>query len=526
MSDGRVGERVDAAWRDRAGALLDRYHRLAAAYTRCGKHRQPKSNLAILRSALEDVVAGRGLPPRTRGLLQPVVDAMVRRRGEPGSARHTELRAQQSAAAVAPTHHELARVVAARLAELPQTAGIHDVDAVVGPVRLDEARATGLPAGAVIPAPILRVVRRALAGTVEELIAAGVVPSAEVLAGLVPQLAAATTAAPYRDDALRTLMAATYAAFRRRRSLLLLNLEHQVHLDELPWVRAVAGHRRVGDDTRSSADATLRRLGELTLDAFPATLPPNPLVRELAALSRTTGEELPWVEELAADIFEGTFSAKYLAAAKVAGGLLAGSLYERYYDIDYAQVLAIDDVSRRGRYAAATSPTFDALCRTRSGATGGRYSVAANGMVIEQAQVLTTHNLATLVGRVGVRPAADWSTLARRAFATATTLAARVPGNPRPLSTIKDVAYAWRHLVFYLSLPGSTDPAAVVDQLHADLEAGSPPARNLLRPALAGLAHIAAGGSFALDGTAGAGSGRLLGWSDDRHWMLPPHQRC
>jgi hypothetical protein len=85
-----------------------------------------------------------------------------------------------------------------------------------------------------MPASIRRVARRAMAGPVEGLLGAGVVPSAEVLAELVPQLAAETSAAAYPDPALRRLMAATYRAFRIRRSLLLLNLRHQVRLTELP----------------------------------------------------------------------------------------------------------------------------------------------------------------------------------------------------------------------------------------------------------------------------------------------------
>ncbi|MCO8274417.1 hypothetical protein M1L60_27845 [Actinoplanes sp. TRM 88003] len=124
---------------------------------------------------------------------------------------------------------------------------------------------------------------------VDDLIAAGVLPSAEVLAELVPQLAAQTNAAAYPDPALRTLMAATYRAFRERRSLLLLNLQHQVRLTELPWVRALRPYREEGDETRRDAQATLRRLGELAVDGFPATLLPNPLVRELAGLSQEAG---------------------------------------------------------------------------------------------------------------------------------------------------------------------------------------------------------------------------------------------
>ncbi|GIH80922.1 transcriptional regulator [Planobispora longispora] len=540
--DGRVARVIGDEWLGRAAALLDRYRALAAAHPRCAKHRKPKENLAILRSSLEEVVAGRALSPRARGLLQHAVDAMLRRRGRPGSAPHSALRRRQADDASVPAHHTLARIVVGRLADLPQDRGVRSADALTGPVTAEEAAATGVPAGAAVPEAIRHVVRRSLAGTVEELIAAGVVPSAEVLARLIPQIAAAVTAAAYPDDALRSLMAANYRAFRNRRSLLLLDLERQVQIEELPWVRAVSAYRDSGgepgeetsretgretrqetsrDSRRRDAGTALRRLGELALDGFPGTLPPNPLIRELAALGREAGQDLPWVEELAADIFTGSFSAKFPAAAKVAGELLGGSLYERYYGIDYRAVRAIADTRPHDRYAARTSRTFDGLCLSRSGAPQGSYSVAANGMVIEQAQILTTHNLATLVHRVGVRPAAGWRALADRAFTVAARLTSQLEHNPRPLSTIKDVAYAWRHMVFFMSLPGAGDPRGTAGLLSARLSEQPPGVRDRLAPALAGLVHVAAGGSFAPGGTADGGGRRLLGWSAGAHWLRP-----
>ncbi|MEO3819515.1 hypothetical protein [Plantactinospora sp. B24E8] len=523
--DGRVGAEYDPRWLARARALLDRYRVLAAAHPHCGKHRRPKENLAILRTALAEVTGAGDLTPRTRGLLQHAVDSMLRRRGDPGSAAYTRLRERQAVQAAVPGHHTVAQVVADRLADLPQRTGIRALGPVLRPVDAAEAAAAGIPAGTPVPEPVSRTVRRALAATVPDLVAAGVVPSAEVLASLVPRIAVAATAGAYPDPALRSVMAANYLAFRARRSLLLLNLEHQVRLTELPWVRAVAAHRDTTDETCSDAWATLRRLGEFALTGFPATILPNPLLRELDALSREAGVPLPWVEELAADIFEGRFSTKFLRAAKIAAEHLDGSLYARYYGIDYAAVLRIPDPSPgRGGGGTATSVAFDTLCRERAAVDGRGWSVAANGTVIEQAQILTTQNLATLAHRVGVRPADGWSTLARRTFAQVLVLAGRLPGNPRPLPMIKNIGYAWRQLVCYLSLPGGDDPRTVVDGLWEDLRAAPEPARNLLTPVLAGLGYVAAGGGFAPDGTGGAGR-RLLGWTVGRHWLVADQDR-
>jgi hypothetical protein len=330
---------------------------------------------------------------------------MVARRGAPGSEAHAALRRAQQRQGNLPTYAQLAGVVAVRLAARPADCGDVGIAATVGPVTPEEARTHGVPTGWTIPEPVRRVARLALAGTIEELVAAGLVPSAEVFARLVPGLAAVATAAAYEDPALRTLMAQHYRAFRARRSLLLLHLEHQVRIDELPWVVAVAPYCRAGGAVRSGAAATLTQVARLALQSFPAAVMPNPLVRELAALARQAGLDLPWVEELAADIFMGTFSAKFLAAAKVAAQLLRGSLYQRYYGIDADAILSLPDASRE-RWGVKTSAEFDELCRQRAGVPERGWSVAANGMVIEQAQIPTTRNLAVVAVRWGWCPTA------------------------------------------------------------------------------------------------------------------------
>lgn len=477
-------------WHERARELLARYRSLAAEHPHCTKHRRPKENLAILLAATGQVVAGRELSRRESGMLRHAVESMAARRGRPGSAGHAALRAVQAREAAPPTHHALALVVATRLAALDPASGIPDVDAVCAPAD-----------GFAIPPSVRRVVRRAMAGTVPELVEASVVPSAEVLAELVPQIAAAASAAAYPDPALRTLMAAAQRAFGNRRSLLLLDLAKQVEFTELPWVRAVRSYRQSGGE----AGATLRELSRLTLDSFPATVTPNPLVRQLGILSRDAGEDLPWVEELAADIFMGTFTDKFARAARLAGQLLAGSLYSRYYDVDYPAV-------------PGSGAEFARLCRFRAGAAADRWSVAANGMVIEQAQILTTHNLATLVQGAGVSPTSGWADAARRTFAVVLRLAARLDNNPRPLPAIKDIAYAWRQLIFFLAQPDAGDPWPSLEFFRRQLGAAPAPVRARLTPAVAGLDHLAGGGRFT-DGTTPAGGLRLLGWTTTGHWM-------
>ncbi|MFI7499327.1 hypothetical protein ACIBVL_12585 [Streptomyces sp. NPDC049687] len=507
-----------AGWYVRGAALLSRYRELARRHTYCTKHLDPKQNLAILRGALEETVAGRGPDARRLGLLRHAVTSMVRRRGLPGSARHTALRREQAGQAALPSHHALAQLVLGRLAVLEQETGVAEVEPLLVPVTEGEARETGLPVGAVVPAAVRRPVEAALSAPLPTLVERGVVPSAEVLAELVPQLVAATTAQAYPDRALRTLAAANHRAFAGRRSLLLLNLQSQVRMEELPWVRAVAGQRAEGGAGEVSAVA-LRQLGELAVQAFPATILPNPLVRELSVLARQADLGAPFVEELAADIFMGTFSPKFLTAARIAADLLGGgSLYERYYAVDYRAVrnMAIEESAAQA-LRQRTSPGFAKLCVARAGAGSRKrssWSVAGNGKVIEQAQILTTHNLATLVHRVGIAPAAGWEDLARRCFVVVCRLTGRVHGDPRPLSTIKDVAYAWRQMVFHLSLCAEREQARTLTWLSEEASRHPAHVAARLAPALTGLRQVAEGGR------ADDGTGRLLlGWSTDGHWL-------
>jgi hypothetical protein len=473
VADGRIGAAYPEGWRDRAAGKLEDYRALAERYTRCTKHRKSRSNLAILRTALAAVLQG---DPVEMRLLRRAVDGMLASRGRPGSGMHAALRARQATVAAAPTHHMLAQAAAERLADLPPDDGIADPDRLLGSAM-----------GRELPVAVVRIVGRAAAGTPEHLVDRGVIGSAEVLATLTPQLTAGVVAGAYPDPTLRRLMAANYRAFRGRRSLLLLNLEHQVRVEELPWVLAVRS-RRADRAEREAARATLGRLAALTVRGFPATALPNPMIRELSTLSKAAGLRLPWTEELAADIFMGTFSDKFPLAAGQAGELLAGTLYARYYGIDYAALARVED--------------FGELCRQRSGQPVERYRrPAVNGTIIEQAQILTTHNLATLVslGDLGT----GHLELARRCLDTTRTLVGRLEGNRRPLSTVKDAAYAWRQMLVHLALVSTEAQASFVAQAR-----GSAPRR--LAPALDGLAEVLQGRT----------ARPFLGWTTQRHWIL------
>jgi hypothetical protein len=365
--------------------------------------------------------------------------------------------------------------------------------------------------------------KRCLEAPIEILVEQGLVGASEVMARLLPSLTAQVRASAIADLELRRVYEATYVAFRRRRSLLLLDLESQVKLAELPWIAAIEPW--VGSDqaSRDAARATLAHVVKLGIGAFPHTILPNKLIKELRALAAAAEISAPLVDELAADIFMGAFSENYLRAGQAAARLLRGTLYERYYGLPYDRLLRLDDV-QKSRSGAAFSPGFAALCEELASPVirDGR-SVARNGAIIEQAQILTTHNLAVLLKQLDLTSSLQLEQLAR---ATLEWICGRQQMRTRDwhslLRMLKNTAYAWRQLIFYLSqLPPSAQDA-FLDWSDALVARQRDEFRKRFRPVLTGLRAIAAGDSFASDGLHAVSAGRrFLGWSVGKHWLLP-----
>ncbi len=300
--------------------------------------------------------------------------------------------------------------------------------------------------------------------------------------------------------------------------------------DELPWVEALSGFRAAGRSSDANLQA-FRAAVLLALDSFPQAILPNPLVREFGALASTADLRLALVEEVAADIFMGTFTVKWRAAAKVASETLEGSLYARYYDLPGPEIWASAPPESSGwlgrlqrRPAKKTADDFAELCRSRAveaGRRGDGWSVAANGTVLEQSQVLTTHNLAVLTAGLGLESTLREHApeLVERVFSWVLYAYAHLPEQRHPaLQAVKNIAYAWRQAIFLLSFCDYSVQAAAVQRLQAATSQGTV---SRLRPAVDGLAHVVAGGRFNAVGVADEGNGRrLLGWSVEEHWLL------
>ena len=423
-----------------------------------------------------------------RWRLRWTLSLITNKRGVPGSPTHTAWRATQAAQAARPTHQALGRVVVERVLPFVADGSVADLDSFTQPIA-DHA----------VPRSIVKKLQRSLQAPVDVLVQRGVIPSAEVLAIVAPQLTAQARAAGIADTSLRAVYSAVYQAFRRRRSLLLLNLEHQVRLEELPWIAAIE-HQRTSSSPSSPSVAMSRslytQLAALTLTSFPQTLVPNTLLQEFGALAKGAGLDAPFTEELAADIFMGTFTPKFVAAAHVAATLLRGSLYERAYALPFDRVLALP-------VDKASTSTFAALCASLSSGSAGSRGVAANGRVIEQQQLLTTHNLAVLVSTASLSSSTSlsWTALAQQCLDAVLALRRQPAKDPRDVLVKHKVgAFAWRQMVFFLALADDDS----VDAWRASVSP-SLAAQPALLPFWRGLQK-------AVDGHVAAVDERYLGW--------------
>lgn len=517
-------------WAEQRELWLAQYKAAVDEHGKSGRHHSDKSNFQLLRRLLEKCPSdASALSEASIGAVRKALAAHAHRHDTPGSEASRTRRVEQTRIAALPLHSEIASAVAKRLAALPQDEGLADLS--VASADIGEGEHPSVPAGTKIPTRVQTKVERALLAPIDELVARGIIGSAEVLAIVLPQLSSQIAAAGIEDPVCRDLFARTYAAFRRRRSLLLLNLAHQVQLEELPWIGALGPFRQKDIASARLAAQSFRDLALLTLEHFPHTIVPNPLVREFSALAKKADIKVPFVEEIAADIFMGTFTKKFSDAAALSSRLMEGTLYARYYDLPPAKGgTASRSRGLLSRWGKKTDPGFDSLCSARSAEAGsgdknsGGY-VAKNGAILEQMQILTTYNLASLV--VGLDLTDELRQrgvhLASKALRWAFARQTRLPDDYMPrLRTTKNTAYAWRQAIFFLSFVDEGQQTSVLADLLGEFAGGDPATFARLQPAFAGLKAVMGGARFDATGRGPNGERRFLGWALGQHWALPP----
>jgi hypothetical protein len=513
-----------ADWRQRTCSLVAVIEQARTSNKLCRRPDDARDSFSRLLGYLRKCGDDPGsLTGRDVGMIRLIIARHVTGRGLAGSPQHEIASARQLAQIAKPMHHQVAGIVAQRIGRFPADAGLDDTAAVLQPITKND---TGdVPAGTEVPKSIARKVERCLCDTVETLVTCGIVTSGETLARVIPQFTASLCASAFDHPQVRALYAATYRAFRRRRSLLLFNLEKQVRIDELPWVAVMERRRRNDLTSLDLSRQTLKDVAALTLRAFPQAIIPNKLLQEFRALAKAGALSVPFVEELAADIFMDDFSPKFTQAARHAAAYVEGTLYARYYGLDCAAVLLMPDgipKTHSWSWFKREAPTnaFAGLCIQRAAAEEGKpWDVSRNCMVIEQSQILTTHNLALIFGlleleselkpHLGEMAERCFAWICRRQQAKSTKWHAK-------LIMLKQTAYAWRQMVFYLSRLSQEEAGQFIKWAESYLLEQPPDFRSRFTTALRSLALVHGGGS--LENATDARC--FLGWSQKRHWLL------
>jgi hypothetical protein len=516
-------------WRDRAQQWLAEFDKLRKTHQLTGKPQRKKEHFSQLVEFARRCVTNPGaLTGREVGRIRLILAHFLAKHGQPNSEELQKKRAKHTEEISRPLFSEIAAVLAARLAPLPQDEGLADPQAVAFAVTSDEAQSARLPAGTVVPKSLQRKIAYCLCDTVDALVKAGLITSGEVLARLLPQITAGQRATGFEDPSLRTLYAAIYRAFRRRRSLLLFDLQSQVKLEELPWVAAIEKFRTNSVSDKQTAQRALGELAALAISSFPHVILPNKLLQEMRTLAKASELDLPLVDELAVDIFMGQFSGKFVQAAKQAADLLDGTLYARYFGIDYGPIRRLPlekekSPVRRWFSTPASPDAFAQLCAARAGVALGTWRPAINGMIVEQQQIVTSQNLAVLFGGLGLtsilrerlpsmaRSCFNW--IVRRMQMKTTHPHAR-------LIALKNCAYAWRQMVFFLALMSKTETEAFLVWVEERFQQQPGDFRHKFQPVVRGLKLAAAGLSLDDPVAQQTGARRFLGWSQDGHWLF------
>jgi hypothetical protein len=140
-------------------------------------------------------------------------------------------------------------------------------------------------------------------------------------------------------------------------------------------------------------------------------------------------------------------------------------------------------------------------------------------MVIEQAQILTTHNLASLFGPLGLGETlrSNLRDMSERCFRwICRRQQVKSDKWHAKLIMLKQTAYAWRQMVFYASLLTPEERQGFIVWAEDHLHEQPADFRARFAPALHGLVLAHQGRS--LDESTDAR--RFLGWTQKRHWMF------
>lgn len=466
----------DPEWRQRVGEVLKRADELKRprkpwAPPRAGSTME--TLMRVLAVAVSTKPAGVKLTGRDVGRVRSIVAHVANKRGLPGTSRRDTYSVAVEKAAPTLSIARFAQVALARL----KKRGPHDTYSSMAflaePVdssETDDSAIVGKP----MADPVLRIAVRALEAPLDTLIELGAVTSAEAMTPAVTKMVSAQGGSGITDDAVRNLYTQAMNAFASRRSLLLLNLASQVKVHELPWMAPLIAEAKASSEP-SQYNQARRQITLLWWRHFPETLLPNTLCKELVRIDAMMLDvhRMPLTEELAADIFANAFSQKFADTAVIAAQKMRGTLYERYFGLQelYEPLVNLNGAKfSAAQFLGAVNKLAIRFGRTP---TPSPYSPADGGRTIEAAQIITTHNLAQLL--VAAAPLPHGFTFSDAAALVVRRVDKMLQSQPSEwharLRLKKDVAYAWRQLVFFLSFVDELEErSAIVGQFRKSLE--------------------------------------------------------
>lgn len=408
----------DQEWLEKRNQLLKDFKRAAKSNQRTGRAKT-KGSLGKMIDLLKRHKS-QGLTSRESAQLRTVIALCIDKRGLPGSDECIQLRSRQAEEVAKPLHAEVAPRLVSELTHYQYHQGLESLGWM----------------GSGIPESLKKKIAPCLLLSLDELFAQRKMSSGEMLASLASQITAQFYLSASAQPEAGRLLQSLYYSFSKRRSLLLLNLGKQVKLQDIPWFAAIAGIASKGSE--EVAFETFKTLCEKNLEHFPYTQLPNKLLQELRSLSALAKLDQSFVEELAADIFMGKLSPKFHKAAVDAFSQYKNTLYSKYYQIEKIDGNLVSQAHKRlGLKGKLVDFYFP--------------SIAQNGAILEQVSILTSHSLS-----IQVEAASFDSPRYLELCDSCLEWICKQSGSKKTdhyakLRTHKNIAYAWRNLVFYLS---------------------------------------------------------------------------
>lgn len=273
----------------------------------------------------------------------------------------------------------------------------------------------------------------------EELKSLGYIPSGETFVELSGGMEAFlnTVDIDFKEDIAieEHLKYIIYKGFKNMRSLLLLNLESQLKLCEIPQYKVLCDVYKC--NKRSSNKLILSKLlVSYYINWFPEIIMPNRVVKMLYNLLKCEEKDLGLCEEIACDIFMGRFGEKYDTSLNIAQRNMCYTLYSKYYNIDKYYVCGNSNLTKLSLE----------LKEQYYGVSTYKYrNTNENGQQLQAALILTTHNniqLDRFVDELDVLKILKTIT-----FKLLNTL----EGGWMPSLSCSEIGHCWRNFMYYVS---------------------------------------------------------------------------